>query len=57
MVLLGAVIEEVTGKSYYDYVQEHIYEPAGMTRTGSLPEDQAVADRSRGYTRSPGTTK
>jgi D-alanyl-D-alanine carboxypeptidase len=57
MVLLGAVIEEVTGKSYYDYVQEHIYEPAGMTRTGSLPEDQAVPDRSIGYMRPPGTTR
>jgi len=57
MVLLGAVIERVTGQSYYDYVQEHIYEPAGMTRTGSLPEDQAVPDRSIGYTRPPGTTR
>jgi len=57
MVLLGAVIERVTGQSYYDYVQEHIYEPAGMTRTGSLPEDEAVPDRSIGYTRPPGTTR
>jgi len=57
MVLLGAVIERVTGQSYYDYVQEHVYEPAGMTRTGSLPEDQAVLDRSIGYTRPPGTTR
>jgi D-alanyl-D-alanine carboxypeptidase len=57
MVLLGAVIEKVTGQSYYDYVQERIYEPAGMTRTGSLPEDQAVPDRSIGYTRPPGTTR
>jgi CubicO group peptidase (beta-lactamase class C family) len=55
-VLLGAVIERVTGHSYYDYVQEHIYAPAGMTRTGSLPEDHAVPDRSIGYTKAPGTT-
>ncbi len=52
MVLLGVVIERVTGQSYYDYVQEHIYKPAGMTLTGSLPEDQAVAGRSIGYMRS-----
>jgi D-alanyl-D-alanine carboxypeptidase len=57
MVLLGAVIERVTGQSYYDYVQEHVYEPAGMTKTGSLPEDQAVPGRSIGYTRPPGTTR
>ena len=52
MVLLGVVIERVTGESYYDYVQEHIYKPAGMTLTGSLPEDQPAAGRSIGYMRS-----
>jgi CubicO group peptidase (beta-lactamase class C family) len=55
-ILLGAVIERVTGQSYYEYVQEHIYEPAGMTSTGSLPEDRVVPGRSIGYMRSPGTT-
>jgi CubicO group peptidase (beta-lactamase class C family) len=52
MVLLGVVIERVTGQSYYDYVQEDICKPAGMTLTGSLPEDQTVAGRSIGYMRS-----
>jgi CubicO group peptidase (beta-lactamase class C family) len=52
MLLLGVVIEKVTGQSYYDYVQEHIYKPAGMTLTASLPEDQSVAGRSIGYMRS-----
>jgi CubicO group peptidase (beta-lactamase class C family) len=55
-ILLGVVIEKVTGHSYYDYVQQHIYRPAGMTRSGSLPENQAVPDRSIGYTRPPGAT-
>jgi D-alanyl-D-alanine carboxypeptidase len=55
-ILLGVVIEKVTGQSYYDYVQAHIYAPAGMTRSGSLPEDQAVEGRSIGYTKPPGTT-
>ncbi len=55
-ILLGRVIEKVTGQSYYDYVQQHIYKPAGMTRSGSLPEDQAVPGRSIGYTKPPGTT-
>jgi D-alanyl-D-alanine carboxypeptidase len=55
-ILLGAVIEQVTGQSYYDYVREHVYAPAGMTSTGSLPEDQMVPGRSIGYTRSPGAT-
>ena len=56
-LLLGVVIEEVTGQSYYDYVQANIYEPAGMTASGSLPEDQPVPDRSIGYIKPPGTTE
>lgn len=48
-LLLGAVIEKVTGQSYYDYVREHVYKPAGMTLTDSLPENEAVPGRSVGY--------
>jgi D-alanyl-D-alanine carboxypeptidase len=48
-ILLGAVIEAVTGRSYYDYVDGHVYQPAKMTRTGSRPEDQTVLDRAIGY--------
>ena len=50
-ILLGEVIEHVTGGSYYDYVRKHIFEPAGMASTDSLPEDQNVALRSVGYTK------
>ncbi len=56
-ILLGVVIEKVTGQSYYDYVQAHIYEPAGMAASGSLPEHEAVPNRSIGYTKPPGTTE
>ena len=49
-VLLGAIIEAVTGQTYYDYVDDRIYQPAEMTATGSLPETEAVPDRSIGYT-------
>jgi D-alanyl-D-alanine carboxypeptidase len=49
-VLLGAIIEAVTGQTSYDYVDDHIYRPAGMTATGSLPETEAVPDCSIGYT-------
>lgn len=50
-LLLGVLIEKVSGQSYYDYVRDHIYKPAGMTQTASEPEEHAVADRSIGYTR------
>jgi D-alanyl-D-alanine carboxypeptidase len=50
-VLLGALIERVTGVSYYDYVRDHVFRPAGMTSTGSLPESVHVPGRAVGYMR------
>lgn len=32
-LLLGAVIESVTGEDYYDHVTEHVLRPAGMEHT------------------------
>jgi D-alanyl-D-alanine carboxypeptidase len=50
-LLLGLVVEKASGQDYYDYVREHIFKPAGMNSTDSLAEDQAVPDRSVGYTK------
>lgn len=49
-ILLGVIIEKVSGQSYYDYVRERVYLPAGMTSTGSEPEDHSVSGLSIGYT-------
>lgn len=49
-VLLGALIEAVSGMPYYDYVREHVFRPAGMTATDSLPESEDVPSRAVGYT-------
>ena len=48
-ILLGVVIEKVSGENYYDYMRKHVYAPAGMTSTASEPESQAVPNRSIGY--------
>ncbi|MET0535920.1 MAG: serine hydrolase domain-containing protein [Steroidobacter sp.] len=53
-VLLGALIEKVTGQSYYDYVRQKIFEPAGMSSTASLPESETVPRRVTGYMRKEG---
>ncbi len=50
-LLLGSIIEQVSGLSYYDYVEQNIFTPAGMRDTGSLPEDVSVPGRARAYTR------
>jgi D-alanyl-D-alanine carboxypeptidase len=55
-VLLGALIEQVTGGSYDDYVRDHVFRRAGMRFTGALPESVDVPDRAVGYLRSsPGS--
>ncbi len=33
--VLTAIIEIVSGQEYHDFLREHLFEPAGMTRTGS----------------------
>jgi CubicO group peptidase (beta-lactamase class C family) len=53
-VLLGRIIEAVSGEDYYGYVEKNIFAPAGMTDTASLPESERVPGRSTGYTRKDG---
>jgi D-alanyl-D-alanine carboxypeptidase len=43
-VLLGLVVEAVSGTSYYDYVEKHVLLPAGMTSTGFPLRSDAAPD-------------
>jgi D-alanyl-D-alanine carboxypeptidase len=56
MVLAGVVVEGVSKQSYYEYVAEHVYKPAGMILTGSEPESDAVPGRSVGYMKPQGAS-
>ena len=51
MFLLGAVIEEITGQSYFDYVRENIFKPAGMVNTDSYEMDHPVPNLAIGYSK------
>jgi len=53
-ILLGLIVERASRMSYYDYVREKIFVPAGMTATDSLPETESVPRRSVGYMRRDG---
>jgi len=48
-MLLGAVVERVSGMRYDDYVAAHVLAPAGMTGAGATPEDASVPGRAVGY--------
>jgi len=50
-IVLGLLIERLSGENYYDYVRRHILEPAGMTRTASWPVDSLPPNTAIGYTK------
>ncbi|HNS51577.1 MAG TPA: serine hydrolase domain-containing protein [Anaerolineae bacterium] len=50
-VVLGLIIEKVTGQSYYDYVRQNVFEPSGMADTAAYELDGHVPNVARGYTR------
>ena len=49
--VLGLIIEKASGQSYYDYVKQHIFKPAGMTNTDSYERDSSVPGLAIGYMR------
>jgi CubicO group peptidase (beta-lactamase class C family) len=52
---LGAAIEHASGKSYYDYLGEAVFKPAGMTNSDVPPADVSMEGRALGYQRPAGT--
>jgi len=52
-ILLGRMIELVSGEPYEKYVREHVYLPAGMQHTDSRPEADHAKGRAIGYTHGP----
>lgn len=50
-VLLGAIIEKISGKNYYDYMRENIFKPLGMANTDFYESDKSVPNMAEGYTK------
>lgn len=48
-VLLGRIIENVSGEGYFDYIQHHVFKPAQMTSSGFDSEDEIVPGLAVGY--------
>jgi CubicO group peptidase (beta-lactamase class C family) len=53
-LLLGAVIESVSGQSYNDYIRDHIFAPLGMERSGYLDIDRITDQIAEGYSMATG---
>jgi CubicO group peptidase (beta-lactamase class C family) len=48
-IVLGLVIEEITGRSYTEVVQERVFDRAGMSASGFFRLDDSVPDIAVGY--------
>lgn len=52
-ILLGAIVEKVSGKTYEDFVEQEIFKPLGMTRSCYGNNSEIVPGRVDGYDKNP----
>jgi CubicO group peptidase (beta-lactamase class C family) len=48
-ILLGAILEKASGKTYEDFVEQEIFAPLGMKSSYYAHQDEAVPGRVEGY--------
>lgn len=56
-LLLGLIIEEITGNNYYDYLNQNIFRKAKMTNTDAYDVDAIIENKANGYTFAGDPTK
>jgi len=56
-IILGKLIERLSGTSYHDYILTNITGPLGMSSTRHYLIDERVPDRATGYTTSRGSVR
>ncbi len=52
-VVLGRVVELVSGVSYADFLRDNVFTPLGMTNSGYDSNTQVIMNRASGYTPGP----
>ena len=52
--LLGFIVENVSGRSYWDFLAERVWSPLGMTASTNRDPDLVVRHRADGYIRAKG---
>jgi CubicO group peptidase (beta-lactamase class C family) len=53
-VLLGYLLEKISGQTYADFVAQNIFKPLGMKDSGYDSNSAVILHRATGYTPSPG---
>lgn len=48
-LIMGILIEELTGKTYQEYLQEKVYAPLNLLHTGKGPDAITGTERAKGY--------
>lgn len=56
-LILGLIIEKVSGTDYYSYLRDNIFEPAKMHNTTEVEIDSIVTNKASGYTSMFGENK
>ena len=49
-MVLGGVVQRVSGQDYFDYIRAHVYQPAGMKNTDAYEMDHDTPNLAIGYT-------
>jgi len=52
-VLLGYLLEKISGQSYQDFIQQNIFKPLGMTDSGYDSNSAIILHRAYGYSPGP----
>lgn len=50
-ILLGAIIENISGETYFDYIQTHIFDPLDMKNSGFYEMDEVIPNLAIGWGR------
>ncbi|MCL6606305.1 MAG: beta-lactamase family protein [Paenibacillus sp.] len=48
-ILLGLIVEKVSGIEFSDYVEQHVFQPCNMIRSGYFALDQLPSNTAQGY--------
>lgn len=48
-ILLGYIIEKISGKKYFDYINENILKPLKMNNTGLIQSETIIKNKANGY--------